>query len=85
MGASAAQLQVQSQTLSKNSSKNMLQSMIGRDGRPINSLIEEVKQRGESVQQKMFEDKVRANTQLMKENSDMKTKLSRMQMDMDKL
>lgn len=66
MGASAAQIQMQSQTLSKNSSKNMLQSMIGRDGRPINSLIEEVKQRGESVQQKMFEDKVRANTQLMK-------------------
>lgn len=33
----------------------------------------------------MFEDKVRANTQLMKENSDMKTKLSRMQMDMEKI
>ena len=53
MGASA-QLQMQSQILSKNSSKNLLQSMTGRDGRPINSLIEEVKQRGESVQQKMF-------------------------------
>lgn len=84
MGASV-QIQMQSQALSKNSSKNLLHSMIGRDGRPINSLIEEVKQRGESVHQKMFEDKVRVNTQLMKENSDMKTKLSRMQMDMEKI